>query len=70
MIELKQKIINIKVLNYLKIQIIIDEVINNNNIKSKYMKSIDINNIWNINYLEKAVLPFKNLRYKKCNGAR
>ena len=49
---------------------IFDEVINNNNTKSKYMKSIDIDNIANMNYLEKAVLPFKNLRYKKSNGVR
>ena len=37
---------------------------------NKYLKSLDTNNLQNLNYLEKAVLPFKNLRYKKQNGIR
>ena len=41
-----------------------------NNLNNKYIKSIDIDNTENMNYLEKAVLPFKNLRYKKQNGIR
>ena len=32
------------------------------------MKSIDIDNIANMNYLEKAVLPFKKLRYQRQNN--
>ena len=38
--------------------------------KNKYMKSMDVDNLDNLNYLQKAVLPFKNLRYKKQNGVR
>ena len=51
---------------------IFDEAINTNtnNTKNKYLKSFDVNNFENMNYLEKAVLPFKNLRYKKQNGIR
>ena len=46
-----------------------DDVININT-SNKYLKSLDANNLQNLNYLEKAVLPFKNLRYKKQNGIR
>ena len=50
---------------------VFDEAINiNTNTKNKYLKSFDVNNLENMNYLEKAVLPFKNLRYKKQNGIR
>ena len=48
---------------------IFDEAIINN-LNNKYIKTNDIDNTDNMNYLEKAVLPFKNLRYKKQNGIR
>ncbi len=41
-----------------------------NDTKNRYKKSFDVDNLQNLNYLEKAVLPFKNLRYKKQNGVR
>ena len=57
-------------LNTLKLTNIFDDGINNSNSPNmnKYAKEVD--NIENLNYLERAVLPFKNLRYKKENGVR
>ena len=57
--------------NSVKLTNIFDDVINNsisNTNVNKYAKEVD--NIDNLNYLERAVLPFKNLRYKKKNGVR
>ncbi len=64
-IQLSQNFNNLKLTN------IFDDAINNsinNTNANKYAKEVD--NIDNLNYLERAVLPFKNLRYKKQNGQR
>lgn len=59
-----------KNLNTQKLTNIFDDVINNNTSLNDYLKTKDVDNLDNLNYLEKAVLPFKNLRYKKQNGIR
>ena len=68
--------------NYKSIQLSNNFDVNNQNLKNvfddvivkdtknKYIKSTEVDNLANLNYLEKAVLPFKNLRYKKQNGVR
>ena len=56
-----------KNLNSQKLTNIFDDTLNNNN---NFRNSLDIDNFENLNYLERAVLPFKNLRYKKQNGIR
>ena len=68
--------------NYQSIQISNNLEANNKNLKNifddainisannRYVKSLEFDNLQNMNYLERAILPFKNLRYKKENGIR
>ena len=57
-----------KNLNSQKLANIFEDITDNTN--NNFRNSIDIDNFENMNYLEKAVLPFKNLRYKRQNGIR
>jgi len=56
-----------KNLNSQKLTNIFDDDIANN-INSNLINSINVDNIENMNYLEKAVLPFKKLRYQRQNN--
>ena len=55
-------------MNSQKLTNIFEDITDNTN--NNFRNSIDIDNFENMNYLEKAVLPFKNLRYKRQNGIR
>ena len=57
---------NFDISNSQNLKNIFNEEINSTN--NKNIKSIDVDNLQNLNYLEKAVLPFKQLRYRKQNG--
>ena len=63
---------NFDIANSQNLKNIFNEEINNNinNTNNKNVNSIDVDNLQNLNYLEKAVLPFKKLRFRKQNGLR